>query len=97
MHVRVGCDRSLVGKWTAKRPAHSLVGRVVQNEILYTVIPAKAGIQGRSMCGQVWMPAFAGMTLVSPRRTAPHFERRPEIAEMQVRRPPSKKPRVAPQ
>ena len=24
--------------------------------------------QGRSMCGQVWMPAFAGMTLVSPRR-----------------------------
>ena len=48
---------------------------VVQNEVLYTVIPAKAGIQGRSMCGQVWMPAFAGMTLVSPRRTAPHFDR----------------------
>ena len=52
-----------------------LVGSVVQNEILYTVIPAKAGIQGRIMCGQVWMPAFAGMTLVSARRTAPHFER----------------------
>ena len=51
------------------------MGRVVQNEILYTVIPAKAGIQGRSMCGQVWMPAFAGMTLVSLRRTALHFER----------------------
>jgi hypothetical protein len=46
------------------RPA----GCVVQNEVLYTVIPAKAGIQGRSICGQVWMPAFAGMTLVSPRR-----------------------------
>ncbi len=51
------------------------VGRVVQNEVLYTVIPAKAGIQGRSMCGQVWMPAFAGMTLVSPRKTAPRFDR----------------------
>ena len=25
------------------------------------VIPVKAGIQGRSVCGQVWMPAFAGM------------------------------------
>jgi hypothetical protein len=57
----------------AKQSIFPLVGRVVQNEVLYTVIPAKAGIQGRSMCGQVWMPAFAGMTLVSPRRTAPHF------------------------
>jgi hypothetical protein len=38
------------------------VGRIVQNEILYNVIPAKAGIQSRRTCGQVWMPAFAGMT-----------------------------------
>src|ERR1700678_2043504 len=27
------------------------------------VIPAKAGIQGPGTRGQVWMPAFAGMTL----------------------------------
>jgi hypothetical protein len=25
--------------------------------------PRKAGIQGRGTCGQVWMRAFAGMTL----------------------------------
>jgi hypothetical protein len=29
----------------------------------YLVIPAQAGIQGRRTRGQVWMPAFAGMTL----------------------------------
>ena len=26
------------------------------------VIPAKAGIQGPSICRSPWMPAFAGMT-----------------------------------
>ena len=41
-----------------------LVARVVQNEVLQRcVIPAKAGIQSPSTRGQVWMPAFAGMTL----------------------------------
>jgi hypothetical protein len=65
MQVRYGrvsggpCPR----RWNAQ-----LVRGVIQNEVLYTVIPAKAGIQCRSICGQVWMPAFAGMTLVSPRR-----------------------------
>ena len=28
----------------------------------FSVIPAKAEIQSRATCGQVWMPAFAGMT-----------------------------------
>jgi hypothetical protein len=38
--------------------------RVVQNEVLQRcVIPAKAGIQSPGTRGQVWMPAFAGMTL----------------------------------
>ena len=38
--------------------------RVVQNEVLQCcVIPANAGIQSPGTCGQVWMPAFAGMTL----------------------------------
>jgi hypothetical protein len=41
-----------------------LVVRVVQNEGLQRcVIPAKAGIQSPGTRGQVWMPAFAGMTL----------------------------------
>jgi hypothetical protein len=41
-----------------------LVGRVVQNEVLQRcVIPAKAGIQSPGTRGQVWMLAFAGMTL----------------------------------
>ena len=41
-----------------------LDGRVVQNEVLQRcVIPAKAGIQSPGTRGQVWMPAFAGMTL----------------------------------
>ena len=47
-------------------PVHDewLVGRVVQNEVLQRcVIPAKAGIQSPGTRGQVWMPAFAGMTL----------------------------------
>jgi hypothetical protein len=30
------------------------------------VIPAQAGIQGPGTRGQVWMPAFAGMTLTFP-------------------------------
>jgi hypothetical protein len=28
-----------------------------------SVIPAKTGIQSPGTCGQVWMPAVAGMTL----------------------------------
>src|SRR5271168_3613120 len=41
-----------------------LVVRVVQNEVLQRcVIPAKAGIQSPGTRGQLWMPAFAGMTL----------------------------------
>jgi hypothetical protein len=47
-------------------PVHDewLVVRVVQNEVLQRcVIPAKAGIQNLGTRGQVWMPAFAGMTL----------------------------------
>jgi hypothetical protein len=74
-----GIDNKVLSKLTSQDLKElgvaALVGCVVQNEVLYPVIPAKAGIQGRSMCGQVWMPAFAGMTLVSPRRTALHFER----------------------
>ena len=74
-----GIDNKVLSKPTSQDLKElcvaALVGSVVQNEVLYTVIPAKAGIQGRIMCGQVWMPAFAGMTLVSARRTAPHFER----------------------
>src|ERR1700677_2034114 len=31
--------------------------------LLSCVIPAKAGIQSPGTCSQVWMPAFAGMTL----------------------------------
>jgi hypothetical protein len=74
-----GIDNRVLSKLTSQDfkelGVAALVGRVVQNEVLYTVVPAQAGIQGRSMCGQVWMPAFAGMTLVSPRRPPPHFER----------------------
>ena len=41
-----------------------LVRRVIQNEVPQRrVIPAKAGIQCPRTRGQVWMPAFAGMTL----------------------------------
>jgi hypothetical protein len=40
------------------------VRRVVQNVVLRRcVIPAKAGIQSRGTWAQVWMPAFAGMTM----------------------------------
>jgi hypothetical protein len=34
------------------------------------VIPAKSGIQSHSTRGQVWVPAFAGMTLRCPRKGA---------------------------
>jgi hypothetical protein len=45
-------------------PPFKLVVRVIQNEVLQRcVIPAKAGIQSPGTRGQVWMPAFAGMTL----------------------------------
>ena len=37
---------------------------VIQNEVLqHSVIPAKAGIREPRQRDQVWMPAFAGMTL----------------------------------
>ena len=42
------------------------------------VIPAKAGIQSPGTRGQVWMPAFAGMTLTF--QVIPHFERRRRLA-----------------
>jgi hypothetical protein len=49
--------------WTAMAGA-DLVRRVIQKEVLQRcVIPAKAGIQSPGTRGQVWMPAFAGMTL----------------------------------
>jgi hypothetical protein len=72
-----GIDNKLLSKPTSEEWKElcvaALVGSVVQNEVLYTVIPAKAGIQGRSMCGQVWMPAFAGMTLVFCTQNRPSF------------------------
>ena len=37
---------------------------------LRCVIPAKAGIQSPGTRGQVWMPAFAGMTLTFPPKGA---------------------------
>ena len=48
-----------------RRMVHGrLVARVVQNEVPQRcVIPAKAGIQSPGTRGQVWMPAYAGMTL----------------------------------
>jgi len=57
-------------------PVHEewLVVRVVQNEVLQRcVIPAKAGIQNPGTRGQVWMPAFAGMTLTFLSHS-PHFD-----------------------
>ena len=51
-----------------------LVGSVVQNEVLYTVIPAKAGIQGRIMCGQVCDARFRGHdTCVCTQQNRPSF------------------------
>jgi hypothetical protein len=53
-----------LGASPAGRRISKLVARVVQNEVLqHCVIPAKAGIQSPGTRGQVWMPAFAGMTL----------------------------------
>ena len=48
--------------------------RLVQNEVLQRcVIPAKAGIQSPGTRGEVWMPAFAGMTLTFL-TIRPHFD-----------------------
>src|ERR1700691_4319854 len=38
-------------------------GSSAEDDALRCVIPAKAGIQSPGTRGQVWMPAFAGMTL----------------------------------
>ena len=46
MHVRVGCDQSPVGTWTAKRPAHSLVASVAEFDGVggYSLPPCGEGL-----------------------------------------------------
>ena len=52
---------SLTARWaTALRRSY---GSSAEDDALRCVIPAKAGIQSPGTRGQVWMPAFAGMTL----------------------------------
>src|SRR5271163_3790587 len=55
----------------ARRAASAAQRTTLLSQLIRTdVIPAQVGIQGRRTPGQVWMPAFAGMTRVcapSPR------------------------------
>ena len=63
-------------------------GTILQNAVSYTVIPAKAGIRAATHVAKSGCPlsqtAFAGMTLVSVRRTTLQFERPRPLAEREL-------------
>ena len=48
---------------TVDTSRHHELARIQNENLNVRVIPAKAGIQSTRTGGQVWMPAFAGMTL----------------------------------
>ena len=75
MHVRVGCDQSLVGKWTAKRPAHSLVASVVEFDGVggYSLPPCGEGLGwGIARHSQIKGLFFKRIQRRAPSLTLPH-------------------------